>query len=116
MLHTLATAAVSVALTLGGLADVLHHPLADRTMAHLCFPPYFQLIIGTWKLLGVAALLAPGLARLKEWAYAGMFFDVSGALIAHAACGDRLELIPPAAVLGLLATSWALRQARFRIS
>lgn len=105
------TACVTLALTLGGLADVLHYPVADRTMAHLGFPPYFQVIIGVWKLLGVMALLSPGWPLLKEWAYAGMFFDVSGAAIAHAVSGDHLEIVPPIVVAALLVLSWALRPA-----
>jgi hypothetical protein len=108
-LYWTSTACVTFALTLGGLADVLHHPIADRTMTHLGFPPYFQVVIGVWKLLGVMALLAPGLPLLKEWAYAGMFFDVSGAAIAHAVSGDHVELLPPLAVAALLSLSWALR-------
>jgi hypothetical protein len=108
-LYWTSTACVALALTLGGLADVLHHPFADRTMAHLGFPPYFQVVIGVWKLLGVVALLSPGLPLLKEWAYAGMFFDVSGAAIAHAVSGDRLEIVPPLIVGVLLVLSWALR-------
>jgi len=114
-LYWTSTACVTFALTLGGLADVLHHPMADRTMAHLGFPPYFQVIIGVWKLLGVMALLSPGLPLLKEWAYAGMFFDVSGAVIAHAMSGDHFEVVPPLAVAALLSLSWALRPAGRRL-
>jgi len=109
-----ATAAVSVALGFGGLSDVLHHPYADRTMTHLGFPLYFQVILGSWKLLAVPALLWPGLPHLKEWAYAGVFFDVSGAALAHAVRGDRLEIVAPIAVGLLLGMSWALRPASRR--
>ena len=70
-LYRVSTAAILLAMLFGGLTDVLHHPYADRTMAHLGFPPYFQNILGTWKLLAVAALLTPGRPRLKEWATQG---------------------------------------------
>ena len=108
-LYRVSTAAILLAMLFGGLTDVLHHPYADRTMAHLGFPPYFQNILGTWKLLAVAALLTPGRPRLKEWAYAGIVFDVSGAAICHAVCGDRLELLPPLFVLMLTICSWRLK-------
>lgn len=105
----LSTGAVVLAMLVGGLSDVLHHPYADQTMAHLGFPPYFQVIIGTWKLLAVASLLAPGMPRVKEWTYAGIFFDVSGAAIAHAVCGDRLEVLAPTFVMVVALCSWKLK-------
>ena len=49
---------------------------------------YFLTIIGVWKVLGAIAILVPGFARLKEWAYAGIFFDVTGAAASHWAVGD----------------------------
>ena len=115
-LYRISTAAITLAMLFGGLTDVLHHPYADRTMAHLGYPAYFQVILGVWKLLAVAALLSPGLPRLKEWAYAGIIFDVSGAAISHAVCGDRLEIGPPVFVLAMTICSWKLQPSNSQLS
>jgi hypothetical protein len=61
-------------------------------------------------LLGAAVLLAPGLPRLKEWAYAGMFFELTGAALSHLAMGDSLDIIATPCILAACAVaSWALR-------
>ena len=57
-------------------------------IVHLGYPLYFITIIGFWKVLGAITLLAPGFPRLKEWAYAGIFFDLTGAA-ASCAIDDR---------------------------
>src|SRR5215470_12852026 len=73
------------------------------------FPAYLLTILGVWKLLGVIALLVPGFPRLKEWAYAGFFFDLTGAVavLGHAS-GGTVILLPIILTLIALA-SWALR-------
>ena len=58
------------------------------TMPHLGYPVYFLTILGIWKILGVVALLIPKFPLLKEWAYAGFIFTLSGAAISHIAVGD----------------------------
>jgi uncharacterized membrane protein YphA (DoxX/SURF4 family) len=79
-------------------------------MALLGYPGYLLPILGVWKILGALAILAPGLPRLKEWAYAGMMFDVSGALASRAAAGsDPFKIIVPLMIAGLVIASWALR-------
>ncbi len=63
-----------------------------------------------WKVLGGIAILFPGFARVKEWAYAGMFFDLTGAAIASGASGNAWwHIVAPLAVAVVLAASWALR-------
>src|SRR5213075_1359311 len=57
-------------------------------ITHLGYPIYFLTILGVWKVLGVAAALSPGFPLLKEWAYAGFFFIMSGAVFSHIAVGD----------------------------
>src|SRR5207244_5204095 len=64
---------------------------------------------GVWKILGAAAIIAPGLPRLKEWAYAGNFFQITGAAVSHALVGDPVNLIYPLAVMIATLVSWALR-------
>ena len=79
-------------------------------MAALGYPAYFVTILGVWKILGGITILAPGLRRLKEWAYAGIAFDLSGAAFSHAAVGDPVvKAVVPLAFLGIAAGSWALR-------
>ena len=79
----------------------------------LGYPMYFFAIIGFWKVLGAIAILAPRFPRLKEWAYAGIFFDLTGAAISCAAVGVYgaygFHVIAPLLIAGLTVASWALR-------
>ena len=77
---------------------------------HLGYPQHFLQLLGTWKLLGVLALLIPGYPKIREWAYAGFFFLTTGAAYAHIANGDGLSLAFPSIFLFcLLLISWFLR-------
>jgi uncharacterized membrane protein YphA (DoxX/SURF4 family) len=108
--YWVSTALVAVAFGLGGVMDLSGSPEVVASITHLGYPAYLAGLIGVWKLLGTAAVLAPGNPRLKEWAYAGMFFDLTGAAYSHAASGDPAgAVITPLIVLGLVAASWALR-------
>jgi hypothetical protein len=79
-------------------------------LEHLGYPAYFSVILGVWKLLGEVALLVPRFPRLKEWVYAGMFFNMTGAVASHLAVGDpAVTLIAPITFTGLVAASWLLR-------
>lgn len=76
----------------------------------LGYPDYFLTLFGFWKLLGVVALLAPRFPLVKEWAYAGFFFAMTGAIYSHVATGGGLgELIPPLLLLTLTGVSWYYR-------
>lgn len=78
----------------------------------LGYPVYFLTILGVWKLLGVIALLIPGFPLLKEWAYAGFFFIMSGAIFSHIASGNAVkEIFPSLLLLVLTLTSWYFRPA-----
>ncbi|HLP95521.1 MAG TPA: DoxX family protein [Saprospiraceae bacterium] len=79
-------------------------------ITHLGYPLYLLNILGVWKLLGVVAVLAPGLPRIKEWAYAGFFFSMSGAVLSHIAVGNPAEKIFPSLLLLVLTiVSWLFR-------
>jgi hypothetical protein len=105
-----ATGLVAFAFGAGGVADLLGAPEVATSMAHLGYPAYVMTILGAWKLLGAAAVLAPGAPRLKEWAYAGMVFDLTGAAASHAAAGDgAAKALPPLVLTALVLASWALR-------
>jgi hypothetical protein len=83
---------------------------------HLGYPIYFLTILGIWKILGVVALLIPKFPLLKEWAYAGFFFSMSGAAFSHIASGDAMnEIFPSLLLLILTVVSWYFRPADRKI-
>jgi len=104
------TSLFAVIFFISGVAELASaRPAAAATLA-LGYPAYLLTILGVWKVLSVPALMAPGLPRLKEWAYAGIFFDLTGAAASHAFSGDPPGKIATPLVLLVVATaSWALR-------
>jgi hypothetical protein len=85
-------------------------------ITHLGYPVYFLTILGVWKILGVVAVLAPKFPLLKEWAYAGFFFAMTGAAFSHIAVGDPMkELVPALLLLVLTVVSWYFRPAGRKI-
>jgi hypothetical protein len=107
-----ATGLLAAAFFMGGAMDLAKpHDLVEG-MSKLGYPLYFMTILGTWKVLGAAAIVAPKTARLKEWAYAGMVFDLTGAAASHLASGDPAnKVVAPLVLLGLVIASWSLRPA-----
>ena len=100
----------------GGILDLTHGragvfsvPGVDNVLLSLGYPVYVLAILGIWKIPGAITLVAPGLLRLKEWAYAGIVFELSGAAASHAFSGHRQEVIAPLVLLGVALASWALR-------
>ena len=83
---------------LSAVPDVLRIPDALLVFNRLGYPPYLLLFLGTAKILGVAAVLIPGVSRIKEWAFAGLTFDVTGALYSHLSIGDPPGAWMPAVV------------------
>lgn len=111
-----ATTLITLETLVGGVADVTHGrtvlvsgPFVTDVLASLGYPAYVLWIIGIWKILGAITLVVPGFLRLKEWAYAGIVFELSGAVASLAACGHTPELIAPLFLLSLALASWALR-------
>ena len=93
-----------------GLAEILHQKESVQGIIRLGYPVYFLTILGTWKLLGSIALLIPRFPRLKEWAYAGIFFDVTGGFISQAVCGSPVYLLIITGFFVVLTlASWLLR-------
>ncbi|MEP7342547.1 MAG: DoxX family protein [Acidobacteriota bacterium] len=104
------TAILAFVLLSGGAAQLAHRPENVEGMAHLGYPLYFMTILGIWKLPGGIALLAPRFPLLKEWAYAGIFFELTGAAASHAVRGDgAAHIIWPLIFAGLAVASWGLR-------
>lgn len=101
------TALMAALMLLSAVPDLLRIPGALAVFERLGYPSYLLPFLGTAKTLGVAALLLPGLPRLKEWAFAGLTFDVTGALYSHLSIGDPPTAWMPALLaLTLLGLSY----------
>jgi len=105
----------------GGLAYAMAVPDVADGVLQLGFPLYFVRMLGVWKVLGGLAILAPGFPRLKEWAYAGIFFDLTAASVASAAMGaatgaEWWHVLAPLAVAAIMIGSWALRPSSRRLA
>lgn len=112
-----ATLWACLGMTSTALVQVFHLKANVDFITHLGYPDYFLKIIGTWKILGVIALLIPKFPLLKEWAYAGFFFLMSGAVISHIAYGDPfLELLPSLWLLILIVVSYSFRPTGRRLT
>jgi uncharacterized membrane protein YphA (DoxX/SURF4 family) len=98
---------------IGGYLHLTRDPQVMATLEHLGYPAYFATIMGVWKLLGAIAIVVPGFPRVKEWAYAGFFFDLTGAAATRAFVGDGAgDILAPLVFLGLVMASRALAPAR----
>ena len=111
------TVVVVFELALGGAWDVLRVPQVRGLFERLGYPSYFLIILGIWKLLGAVALLVPKFPRLKEWAYAGVIFDLTGAVASLFAAGLIAvgTLAFPIFMIGVAVASWALRPPARRL-
>ena len=109
------TTTLALALLSGGFAGLIQRPENVEFMTHMGYPVYFASIIGFWKLLGGVAILSPGFPRLKEWAYAGIFFNMTGAAASHVFAGSAVWHVVVTLSFALLAVaSWALRPSSRR--
>ena len=115
--YWITTGLLGLVFAFGAFSDLSRSPQIIEGMSHLGYPAYFATILGVWKALGAIALLAPRLPLVKEWAYAGMFFDLSGAALSHASVGDPFsKILVPLVLIALLVTSWALRPQSRRLA
>jgi hypothetical protein len=100
----------------GGTMDLLRMPPFYPVLIDLGYPAYLSTILGTAKILAGAVVLAPGLPRLKEWAYAGVLINMVGAIASHVALHRPISnLVAPAAFAALALLSWALRPPTRRL-
>jgi hypothetical protein len=98
----------------GGIAQMAQYRANPYgVVPELGYPMYFFAILGFWKLFGALTILVPRYPRLKEWAYAGIFFDLTGAAASCAWVGGYgaygFHVIAPLIITGFLLASWALR-------
>lgn len=108
------TILVAMPIGSGGFAQIWQYKANPHgVVPELGYPLYFFAILGFWKALGAIAILVPRYPRLKEWAYAGIFFDLTGAAASCAAVGGYgaygFHVIAPLIITGFLVASWALR-------
>lgn len=111
IIYWVSTALLSFGMLGSGLAQVFHAKEMVDIVVLLGYPLYFLNIIGTWKILAVIAILVPRYPLVKEWAYAGLFFVMTGALVSHLASGDSSikGIIGPVMQTIFILLSWYYR-------
>ena len=111
------TGILSFCLFSGGLAQALQVQGVVQGFKPLGYPVYFISVIGIWKMLGIIAILVPKFKLLKEWAYAGLFFTMTGAVISHIASNDiHPQIVAPIVFSVFTVLSWYLRPADRKIA
>jgi len=110
------TGILSFCIFFGGLTQALLLKQTVQGFKPLGYPTYFIALIGIWKMLGIIAILIPKFPLLKEWAYAGIFFVMTGAVISHIASNDvKAQIISPVVLAVFTVLSWYLRPADRKI-
>ncbi len=117
IIYWVATTLLAFGMLGSGVQQIIHNQAMVEILAHLGYPVYFMTILGVWKILGVIAILIPRLKLVKEWAYAGFFFTMTGALVSHLAMGDHAikEIAGPVMQTVFLVASWYFRPADRKI-
>lgn len=112
IIYWIATLWLSLGMLSTGIVQLLQRPEETEMISRLGYPAYLLIMLGICKILGVIVVLLPKLPLLKEWAYAGFFFTMSGAVVSHLAIGDPFtDLLPPLLLILLSVLSWYLRPA-----
>ncbi len=116
IIYWVSTLWLALGMTSTGIVQLIRMKEESDMMAHLGYPQYILTLLGIWKLFGVIAVLVPKFPLVKEWAYAGFFFAMSGAAFSHIALGDNpTELFGPGLLIVLTAVSWYFRPAERRL-
>jgi hypothetical protein len=113
IIYWIATALLVFGMLGSGFAQIFQAKAMIELIVPLGYPLYFLCIIGTWKVLGVIAILVPRFKLLKEWAYAGFFFLMTGAFFSHLAVADYdpKALAGPLMQTIFIILSWYFRPA-----
>ncbi|MBK6700810.1 MAG: DoxX family protein [Saprospiraceae bacterium] len=117
IIYWVATGLLCIGMLGSGIAQILHLPEMNELITHVGYPSYFMTIIGVWKIIGVIVILLPKFKLPKEWAYAGFFFLMTGALLSHLAMGDAGKAIfGPLFQTIFIIISWYFRPVDRKIS
>jgi uncharacterized membrane protein YphA (DoxX/SURF4 family) len=112
IIYWISTGWLALGMTSTGIVQLIKMQEEVDLVANLGYPAYLLTLLGIWKLLGVITILIPKFPLVKEWAYAGFFFTMSGALFSHLMVGaGAKELFGPALLIVLTGISWYFRPA-----
>jgi len=112
IIYWIATIWLALGMLSTGIVQLMRMEEEVASITQLGYPVYFLTILGVWKMLGVIIVLIPGFPLLKEWAYAGFFFAMTGAVASHLVVGDgATALFGPVLLLSLTGVSWYFRPA-----
>jgi len=117
IIYWVATALLAFGMLASGIQQVMLTSAMKELISKLGYPAYLLVILGVWKILGVIAILIPKFKLLKEWAYAGFFFTMTGALISHLVAGDNgiKEILGPVMQTVFIILSWYFRPVSRKI-
>lgn len=116
IIYWITTVFLAIGMMAGGVQQMLQIGGYNEIVTKLGYPLYVLSILGVWKILGVVTILIPGFALVKEWAYAGFFFVMSGAFISHLVMGQSFDKALPALVLMVfIVLSWYYRPANRKL-
>jgi len=105
------------ALGIGSVLDIMESPDSVKVITSLGYPAYLDPFLGVARLLGLAVIIIPKFSRLKEWAYAGLAFDIIGAIYSIIAVGNPLKnIVIPAVILLILLGSYMLYHKKLSLA
>ncbi len=117
IIYWISTLWLALGMTSTGIVQIIQMDEVVANIARLQYPAYLLTLLGVWKLLGVVAILIPRFPLVKEWAYAGFFFTMSGAIVSHIAIADPAsEFFGPSLLLVLTVVSWFFRPVDRKIN
>nr|MBC7613913.1 DoxX family protein [Pseudopedobacter sp.] len=117
IIYWIATLFLSFGMVAGGIQQIFQIGGYNEIVTSLGYPLYLLSILGIWKILGVIAILIPRLPLLKEWAYAGFFFAMSGAFVSHIVVGQAfVEIVPSLILMIAILISWSFRPSNRKIN
>ncbi|MEX0721272.1 MAG: DoxX family protein [Balneolaceae bacterium] len=111
IIYWIATIWLALGMLSSGIVQLLKVEEEVDFIIQLGYPSYFLTLLGIWKIIGVVAVLIPKFPLLKEWAYAGFTFAMTGAAFSHIASGTMNEIFPSLLLLTLIVISWYFRPA-----
>ena len=116
IIYWVTTLWLALGMTSTGIVQIIKMDEEVQNISNLGFPVYLMTLIGIWKILGVIVVLIPKFPLVKEWAYAGFFFTMTGAIISHLAIGEPIvKTFPPLLLLILTILSWYFRPEERKI-